>query len=106
MKKKEFPRTKDCAHIIKALAVHDKTPAEFGAILGVAAKNTVSNWLKQGYAPKWTLLACEALHRRTRTEGSLNGKGLFIIELPEEHLAPLKTVLSGLGGTITEIKRG
>ena len=103
--KRTYQKTENCDHITTAMTKYNKKPAELGAMFGMTGGSTVSKWLKDGHAPKWTLLACEALHRRMNNEGTLKGRVLYVLEVPEEHVNTLEAVSKAVGGTLTEIKR-
>lgn len=87
-------RTANCNHI-QALLDQGFSRNQLADAFGVARNTTIHGWLHEGHAPKWTLLATEALRRRTNTGNKVvllvvgSGKDIEFIKSMSDRLTGL-----------------
>ena len=94
---KQFNKTENVDHLISLMKDFGMSATDLSRKFHVA-DGTAANWLRDGQAPAWTLLAAEGLRRTTRKAG--NGSTFLVISCPSKFEEALERLAQSLDAKV------
>lgn len=91
---KNFQRAKDASHFVKFMKDTGTSQTKLGEAIGVSP-GSISAWIKHNDAPKWTLLAIEALKRRMQGSSAVESEKIAALEKEIKQLKDGQAVEDG-----------
>ena len=84
----------ETTHIVAFMKESGKNQTELADIIGVKG-GSLSQWIRENNAPKWSLLAIEALKRRTQGSSAFEAEKITALEEEIKQLKDGQTVEAG-----------